>query len=107
MEALVVLMTASTQAEALRIGRQLVEKKLAACATVVPNVISIFEWEGQVSEASECFMVLKSQTDSYRALEAEVKALHSYAVPEILALPVVQGSSDYLAWVRARTTVHD
>ncbi len=107
MEELVVLVTASTQAEALLIGRRLVEKKLAACATVVPNVISIFEWEGKVSEASECFMVLKSHADAYGALEAEVKAHHSYAVPEILALPVVQGSSKYLAWVRAMTTVPD
>ena len=107
MEELVVLVTTSTQAEALLIGRRLIEKRLAACATVVPNVTSIFEWEGNVSEASECFMVLKSHADSYSALEAEVKAHHSYAVPEILALPVVRGSSDYLAWVRAMTTVPD
>ncbi len=104
---LVVLVTASTQAEALLIGRRLVEKKLAACATVVPGVISIFEWEGTVSEASECFMVLKSHTDAYRALEAEVKAHHSYEVPEILALPVAQGSSDYMAWLRAAVTGPD
>ena len=107
MEELVVLVTTSTQAEAVRIGRRLVEKKLAACATVVPNVISIFEWEGKVSESSECVMVLKSHAGSYRALEAEVKASHSYEVPEILALPVVRGSSEYLAWVRAMTTAPD
>ncbi len=104
---LVVLVTASTQAEALLIGRRLVEKKLVACATVIPNAISIFEWEGKVSEASECFMVLKSHADAYDALEAEVKSLHSYDVPEILALPVVRGSNDYLVWVRAMTTAHD
>ncbi len=103
MEERVVLVTASTQEEARAIGRRLVEKKLAACATVLPNVTSIFEWEGNVSEVSECVMVLKSHAGAYGALEAEVKAHHSYEVPEILALPVVQGSSDYLAWVRAMT----
>ncbi len=104
---LVVLVTASTREEALLIGRRLVEKKLVACATVVPDVISIFEWEGNISEASECLMVLKSHDDAYSALEAEVKSHHSYDVPEILALSVERGSSDYLAWVRAMTSVPD
>ena len=102
---LVVLVTASTQEEALLIGRRLVEKKLVACATVVPHVTSIFEWEGTVTEERECFMVLKSNSDAYTALEAEVRAIHSYEVPEILALPVVRGSSAYLTWLHAAVKV--
>lgn len=100
-----VVVTASTHEEALRIGRRLVEKKLVACATVVPNVTSVFEWEGTVTEERECFMVLKSNSDAYPFLEAEVKASHSYEVPEILALPVVRGSSAYLTWLHAAIKV--
>ena len=107
MDTHVVLVTASSQAEALLIGRGVVEKKLAACVTVVPNVISIFEWGGKVCEEHEWLLVMKSSADVYAALEAEVKSLHSYEVPEILALPVVQGSSEYLTWVRAMSQVPD
>lgn len=105
MGTLVVLVTASSREEALRIGRRVVEKKLAACVTVVPNVISVFEWEGKVCEEDEWLLVMKSTADAYEALEAEVKTLHSYEVPEILALSVVKGSNDYLAWVKAMTHV--
>lgn len=105
MGTLVVLVTASSQEEALLIGRRAVEKKLAACVTVVPKVISIFEWEGKVCEEHEWLLVMKSNADAYDALEAEVKTLHSYEVPEILALSVTKGSSEYLAWVRAMTHV--
>lgn len=104
---LVILVTAPTQDEALTIGRRLVEKKLVACATVVPHVTSIFEWEGTVTEEQEWLMVLKSTADAYPAVEAEVKAGHSYDVPEILALPVAQGSRAYLDWLRAVTKVPD
>ncbi len=104
MGALVVLVTASSQEEALLIGRRVVEKKLAACVTVVPKVTSIFEWEGTVCEEHEWLLVMKSTADAYDALEAEVKALHGYEVPEILALSVAKGSSEYLAWVKAMTS---
>ena len=103
----IVLVTASSQAEALLIGRGVVEKKLAACVTVVPKVISIFEWEGKVCEEHEWLLVMKSSADVYAALEAEVKSLHGYEVPEILALPVAQGSSEYLTWVKAMSRAPD
>ena len=93
-EQLFVLVTASSQEEALLIGRRVVEKKLAACVTVVPQVMSIFEWEGKVCEEHEWLLVMKSDADVYDALEAEVKTLHGYEVPEILALSVVKGSSE-------------
>lgn len=102
--ALVVLVTASSQEEALLIGRSVVQKKLAACVTVVPNVTSIFEWEGTVCEEREWLLVMKSHTDAYDALESEVKALHSYEVPEVIALSVAKGASEYLAWVKAMTS---
>ena len=105
MGTLVVLVTASNQEEALLIGRRVVEKKLAACVTVVPNVVSIFEWDGKVCEEQEWLLVMKSNADAYETLEVEVKTLHSYEVPEILALSVAKGSSEYLAWVKAMTRV--
>jgi len=105
MGALVVLVTASSQEEALLIGRRVVEKKLAACVTVVPNVTSIFAWEGTVCEEQEWLLVMKSNADVYDALEDEVQTLHSYEVPEILALSVAKGSNEYLAWVKAMTHV--
>ena len=104
---LVILVTASSREEARLLGRRVVKKKLAACVTVVPNVVSIFEWEGKVCEDRECLLVMKSNARVYDALEAEVKALHTYEVPEILALSVVKGSSEYLAWVKAMTNVSD
>ncbi len=104
---LVVLVTASSEEEARLVGRRVVEKKLAACVTVVPKVISIFEWEGNVCEEHEWLLVMKSNSHVYDALEAEVKSLHSYEVPEILAVSVVKGSIEYLAWVRAMTHVPD
>lgn len=100
---LVVLVTASSQEEALLIGRCVVQKKLAACVTAVPNVTSIFEWEGTVCEEREWLLLMKSHAGVYDALEAEVKALHSYEVPEIIALSVAKGASEYLAWVKAMT----
>ena len=106
-DVVVVLVTASSQEEALLIGRGVVEKKLAACVTVVPKVISIFEWDGKVCEDHEWLLVMKSNADVYAALEAEVKSLHSYEVPEILALPLAKGSSEYLAWVKAMSHVSD
>lgn len=105
MDTLVVLVTASSHEEAFLIGRSVVQKKLAACVTVMPNVTSIFEWEGKVCEEHEWLLIMKSTADAYEALEAEVKILHSYEVPEILALSVVKGSREYLAWVKALTRV--
>ena len=103
----VILVTASSHEEALLIGRGVVQKNLAACVTVVPGVTSIFEWEGAVCEEQEWLLVMKSHADVYDALESEVKALHSYEVPEILAVSVMSGSSEYLAWVKAMTHVPD
>ncbi|MDE0404871.1 MAG: divalent-cation tolerance protein CutA [Nitrospira sp.] len=103
----IVLVTASSQEEALLIGRSVVQKNLAACVTVVPNVTSIFQWEGTVCEEREWLLVMKSHADVYDALESEVKALHSYEVPEIIALSVMTGLSEYLTWVKAMTHVPD
>ena len=100
---IVVLVTASSHEEAASLGRIVVEKKLAACVNVIPNVSSIFQWDGKVTQEQECLMILKSRMGIFDNLEATVKANHSYEVPEIIALPVVKGSPEYLEWIQEMT----
>lgn len=99
-EFVVVLSTASSVEEGLAIGRRLVEEHLAACVNVVPGARSIFFWEGRVQEADEVVLVIKTRGERYAALERRIHALHSYSVPEVLALPVAAGSPAYTAWLR-------
>jgi periplasmic divalent cation tolerance protein len=98
-QSVVVFVTASSEEEALRIGRTLVEEGLAACANLLPGIRSIFSWEGKVSEEREVLMLLKTRRDLFRPLAARVKALHTYSVPEIIALPIQEGSAEYLGWI--------
>ncbi len=100
---IVVLVTASSEEEAARIGRALVEGGLAACANVLPRIRSIFRWEGKVSEEQESLMVVKSRSDLFDDLARTVKSLHSYQVPEIIAVPIAHGSPEYLAWIHEVT----
>lgn len=103
-KAIVVFVTASSEEEAGRIGRRLVEERLAACVTLLPTVRSLFWWEGKVSEERETLMVLKTRSSLFPDLAKAVKALHSYQVPEIIALPIQNGSVDYLDWIQAVTS---
>jgi periplasmic divalent cation tolerance protein len=101
MSALFVYVTASDEAEAKRVGRAVVEERLAACANIIPGMSSVFRWEGAVQEASEAVLILKSTTDLLELLTARVKELHSYAVPCVVGLPIAGGNPDYLGWIRA------
>lgn len=100
---IVVFVTTSSEEEAMRIGLALVQAELASCVNVLPQVRSIFRWEGKVTEEQEFMMVIKSRSDLFEVLAVTVKRLHSYAVPEIIALPIVKGSEEYLAWIRDST----
>ena len=102
-DAIVVLITASSREEADRIARRLVEDRLAACVNIVPQVRSLFVWEGKLSQEDEVLLVVKSRLARFQQLATAVKRLHSYRVPEIIALPVVMGSADYLRWVSEST----
>ena len=99
----IVLVTCASIAEARKIGRSAVEKKLAACANIVPGVESIYRWKGRVERAREVLVVMKTTSNRLSQLEREVKRVHSYDVPEFIVLRVVAGSADYLAWIRAST----
>ena len=96
---LIVLMTASDRDEARMLARTLVEERLAACCNVVDRVESIYRWEGRVEEASEAMLVIKTTTERFDALRERALALHSYDLPELIALPVSAGSPAYLDWL--------
>ncbi len=95
----IVLTTVATAGEAESLGRALVDERLAACATLLPAVHSIYRWQGQIESSDECLLLLKSSTDRLPALEARLHQLHSYQTPEFLVLAVEAGSHPYLAWL--------
>ena len=103
-EYVVVLVTTANADEGARLGRTLVEERLAACANVIGPIRSIYRWQGAVEEADEHLVLLKARGADVGALEARVRALHSYDVPEVLALPVTAGSAPYLDWLADATT---
>lgn len=95
----IVLITVSNREEAVRLAEGLVQEHLAACVNIVPNVESIYRWEGEIQHEQECLLICKTIESCWPALEAWVIENHSYTVPEILQLPILEGSSDYLEWV--------
>jgi len=100
---IVVFITASNEDEAAKIAKALVESKLAACVNIVRNIRSIYLWQGKIQDEPEVLMIVKTQKKLFSALSARVKELHSYTVPEIIALPIVEGSEDYLKWLKGVT----
>ena len=95
----VVLTTAASLDEANRLGRMLVEERLAACATLIPAVESIYAWKGKLETASEAMLLLKTSGEQVAALEERLRQLHAYETPEFLVLGVEAGSHDYLSWM--------
>lgn len=100
----VVLVTTSSYEEAEKIGRMIVESRLAACANVVSGMRSIFRWDNKINVENECLMIIKTTLQRYSELEVVIRQHHSYSVPEIIALPVVAGSVSYLNWIRSETS---
>ena len=95
----VVLVTVQDDAEARKIAAGLLEAKLVACANLVPQIQSLFWWQGKIDQAQEVLVVLKTQARHVEAIIKKVKSLHSYDVPEVIALPIVAGNEDYLKWI--------
>jgi periplasmic divalent cation tolerance protein len=106
-EAIVILVTAGSDEEARRIAHTLVGERLVACVNVVGPIRSIYRWEGAVEDAREWLMIAKARAADFAAVEARVRALHSYTVPEVLALPVYGSGAAYLAWLGEATKRDD
>ncbi|MDI6780893.1 MAG: divalent-cation tolerance protein CutA [bacterium] len=98
MEYVIVLITAP-QAEAKDMAMILVQEKLAACANIIDTVSSIYWWEGKIQDDKESLLILKTMQDMIEALIIRTRQIHSYTVPEIIALPVINGNQDYLNWI--------
>ena len=103
-ELLTVFVTAPDAEVAERLGRTLVEERLAACVNIVSDVLSVYRWEGEVQRDAEALLIVKTTADALAALEARTVELHPYTVPEVIALPVVGGHGPYMDWVRAEVS---
>jgi periplasmic divalent cation tolerance protein len=97
----VVMTTVASPEEATRLGRTLVEERLAACATLLPAVHSIYRWQGQIESSAETLLLLKTAAGQLSDLESRLQQLHSYQTPEFLVLAIESGSDRYLAWLKA------
>jgi periplasmic divalent cation tolerance protein len=95
----IVFVTVASKQEAEKISQNLLEAKLIACANIVGPIASHFQWGGKVERAEEFLVMMKSRSDLFEKLSAAVAKLHSYEVPEILAIPIIAGSKSYLAWL--------
>jgi periplasmic divalent cation tolerance protein len=103
MELRLLYITASSRGEAKKIGRGLVEARLAACANVIDGMESIYWWQGKLTEDREAVLIAKTRADLVAAATAKVRELHSYTVPCVVALPLLDGNPDYLDWLVAET----
>lgn len=96
---IIVLITAGSEDEAHKIARLLVKEKKAACVNIVPGVDSLFRWKGKIDSACETLLLAKTKTSLLPQIISLVKGAHSYEVPDIIALPIIDGSEDYLRWL--------
>lgn len=99
-EICIALTTAGSAGEAQRLARALVERRLAACVNIIPGVRSVYRWKGKVEDVEEAMLVIKTSRGQAGALQAALKELHTYDLPEFLLLPVAGGGAAYLAWLR-------
>lgn len=102
-QVLLILTNAPDETTAHAIARSLVEQKLAACVNLLPGVRSVYRWQGAIEEAEEITMLIKSTPERYAELEAAIRRVHPYEVPEIIAVPVTAGLPEYLGWVGSET----
>ncbi|MEO8048959.1 MAG: divalent-cation tolerance protein CutA [Acidobacteriota bacterium] len=96
---IVVLTACDSEKHAVELARHLVEIRLAACVNILPKARSIYRWQEKIEDAGEWLLLIKSRRDLFTALRAEIQKLHTYEVPEVIALPVVDGSLPYLGWL--------
>lgn len=103
-DCVLIYITAQDGEQGAKIARHLVERKLAACANVFPAVTSFFHWEGELSEAHECVVICKSVASLISRITEEVKSLHSYSCPCVIAVPVIGGNESFLSWIESQSS---
>ena len=95
--------TTKNKEEAIYIAKSLVERRLIACCNIVPSITSVYEWENDLCCDEECLMVMKTKTELFNEVETAIKELHTYDTPEIICIPINNGSREYLSWVNEQT----
>jgi len=103
MDEIVVFITASKEEEAAKIARALVEERLAGCVNIINDIRSIYNWQGKIEDEKEVLLIAKTGKRLFKRLVKKVRQLHSYAVPEIIAMPIAEGSTEYLKWLKGVT----
>lgn len=103
MDYIAVFITAANEDDAVKLAKALVEGRLAGCVNIIRNIRSIYIWQGKTEDEQEVLMIAKTQRKLFPALSEKIRELHSYTVPEIIAIPVSDGSADYLKWLAEAT----
>ncbi len=101
-DAVIILCTCGKQEEALAIGNALIEARLAACVNLLPAIQSIYRWQGDVETAQEVLLIIKTTQERFPAIRDRIAELHSYDTPEIITIPISDGSDKYLSWLHAQ-----
>jgi periplasmic divalent cation tolerance protein len=104
MEAIIITITAPNEDEAADIAGALVEARLAACVNITGGVRSIYTWEDKIADETEVMLIVKTRRELFNAVKAKVIEMHSYSIPEIIAIPIIDGSEDYMNWLEEVTS---
>ena len=104
MEPIVIYCTVPTKKEATEIAKHLVAKKYAACVSIIDKVHSVFSWDGEMCEENELLLIIKTEKERFDRVKETINDMHSYNIPEVIALPIVEGSENYLQWIHHELT---
>lgn len=100
----IVLTTTQNIEEAKKIAHYLIEKKIAACVNIQPQIVSVYRWKEQIVEDEECLLIIKIKKSCFDEVKTSIISLHSYELPEIIMIPIENGDEDYLNWINSNTT---